>query len=229
MSHGSAAGLCQSRSDHIDREGPSFSREYDLLHYCCLQGMWQERDSLRSRGIEANNTGHYAERCIIGLRGKNNHGSDRHDRTLDRRCGTTFSRRATRNHDPANTLIPSGAVPADSDAIGEPYLAAGSPLEGRSPPVTLQAGDNLSDLGRIDNDGDHRHSGSASGAGHDVHLMNLGQQPRPGLPARSRADLLVLRGIGAHSWPKVDENDVLRMPGEGLEKKPLELNVSGFS
>ena len=60
--------------------------------------------------------------------------------------------------------------------------------------MTLQAGDNLSDLGRIDNDGDHRHSGSASGADHDVHLVNLGQQPRPSLPAREHADLAV-------QWP----------------------------
>jgi hypothetical protein len=49
------------------------------------------------------------------LRGPN-HGSDRHDRTPDRRCRTTFPRRATRNHDPANTLIPYGAVPVDSAA-----------------------------------------------------------------------------------------------------------------
>ena len=70
--------------------------------------------------------------------------------------------------------------------------------------MTLQAGDDLADLSRIDDDGEHRHSASAPWAGHHVQLVNLGRQPRPGLTAREHAELavqwpalgLVLRGIG---------------------------------
>jgi len=47
----------------------------------------------------------------------------------------------------------------------------------------LQAGDYLADLSRIDDDGEHRHPASAPGAGHRVQVVDLGQQPSPGLPA----------------------------------------------
>ena len=73
--------------------------------------------------------------------------------------------------------------------------------------MRLKTGDDLADLSRIDDDGEHSHPATAPGAGHHVQLVNLGsKQPRPGLPARERTDLavqwaalgLVLRGIGEH-------------------------------
>jgi len=91
--------------------------------------------------------------------------------------------------------------------------------------VTLQAGDDLADLGRIGDDGEHRHPASAPGAGHHVQLMNLGQQPRPGFPARDHANLavqwpalgLALRGIGEHGilgcLPAVPAGGRLRSDG----------------
>ena len=48
--------------------------------------------------------------------------------------------------------------------------------------MTRHAGDDLADLSRIEDDGEHRHSASPPGAGHHVQLVNLGQKPRPGLP-----------------------------------------------
>ncbi len=43
--------------------------------------------------------------------------------------------------------------------------------------MTLEAGDDHVDLGRVGDDGDDRHAGTASGAGHNVQLVDLGQQP----------------------------------------------------
>ena len=84
--------------------------------------------------------------------------------------------------------------------------------------MTLHAGDDLADLSRIDDDaarrrrapqsylsanargayeGEHRHPATAPGAGCHVQLVNLGQQPCPGLPARVRADLAV-------QWPALE-------------------------
>ena len=89
--------------------------------------------------------------------------------------------------------------------------------ESAVPDVALEAGDDSPNLGGIRNDAarrrralrpflssnarraydsDDRHSESALRKGHDVQLVNLGQQPCPGLAAAEFVDLPVLRGIG---------------------------------
>jgi hypothetical protein len=59
--------------------------------------------------------------------------------------------------------------------------------------MTIEAVDDLANLGGICDDGDDGHAGSAAGAGQDVDRVDLGQQPRPGSTAEERVDFVLVR------------------------------------
>ena len=115
-----------------------------------------------------------------------------------------------------------GVAREDGILTSSPYGAidhqARSPHRRRPATVLGKAADNLADLGWIENDSDHFLLASASGKGHDVQLVHLGEQPCPGSPAGQRADVLILRGTRRRGR----RNGLSAIPaGEMGAEKPL--------
>jgi len=102
----------------------------------------------------------------------------------DRPCNSGWVSMGVAHEAGILTSSPNGAIdhPARSPRRRGPATVAG------------QAVDDLSDLGGIENGRDHIHPACASGTGHDVQLVHLCEQPRPGFAAGARADLAV-------QWP----------------------------
>lgn len=79
--------------------------------------------------------------------------------------------------------------------------------------MAMKAVDDLADLGRIDDDGEHSHPAAAAGAGYDVKLVDLGQQSSQGFAAWK---CICLPGLPLH-WRTLS-NDPAVVPISASER-----------